>query len=123
MKKSVSDSTLDKLWSKAVKMRYFNRCAACGCNGVEAHHVVRRAKKVLRWDILNGIPLCTECHRWAHTLEGDMWVKQHVDLEYLVTHDINLADYCIQHDVTKDEFRINRRDELKKFIADFELEL
>lgn len=64
-RKSLFYSTvkLDILWSKAIKAKAGFRCEYCGHAGnLQAHHVVTRSNKNLRWDILNGVCLCMEHH-------------------------------------------------------------
>jgi hypothetical protein len=56
----------DKLWSLAVRNRDNYTCRMCGTQtkNAEAHHIIGRDNKVLRWDIDNGISLCFYCHRY-----------------------------------------------------------
>ena len=61
-------ATLDSLWRSIVKDRDGGRCKIHGCNQapVEAHHIFGRGHAV-RWDIRNGISLCTDHHTgWVH---------------------------------------------------------
>lgn len=41
-------------------------CRRCGGQGAEAHHLVSRRRKTLRWDADNIVVLCLECHDWWH---------------------------------------------------------
>jgi hypothetical protein len=113
-KKTISDSTLDRYWSKAVKKMWNYRCAVCGSTSIQAHHVVRRSKRVLRWDFRNGIALCPECHAWAHTTAGRMRVEMLMPMAYLAELDVPLVDYCHEHELTRDEFRQEKLKELKE---------
>ncbi len=112
---SVAESTLLTLWREKVKRIRGNRCARCGNTPVECHHAVHRSRKVLAWDYRNGIPLCAECHLWAHTLEGSEWVLDQLDREYLTAMDrFDLSQWCAQNGITKDEFRQQKKAELKE---------
>lgn len=113
---TVSESTLDKLWSKAVHTKYHNRCAICYKDGAHAHHIIGRRVRVLRWDILNGILLCVECHKRAHEqslrfreLTGGM-----VDYGHLADNQMTLKAYCKRHSLSADEFRLQKRRELER---------
>ena len=103
---SISETRLDTLWRTAIYKKHGNRCAKCGAPQVEAHHIVRRAKKVLRWDLKNGLALCAECHRWADTLDGRQWVYSMADMRYLeALEQRTLKDFCVQFGISPDDFR------------------
>ena len=67
----------------------------CGkySKSIEAHHIVGRTNRVLRWDLRNGISLCAGCHKLnrysAHEdpLGFAKWYKQRYpdDYEYLMS--------------------------------------
>lgn len=63
----LSDSALMALWRKAVLSHYGNRCIICGGGGtLEAHHVIKRRYKLLRYDWRNGVPVHHgDCHATA----------------------------------------------------------
>jgi hypothetical protein len=111
---AVSESHLDKLWRAAVKSKGF--CAKCGCTyGLQAHHIVKRRFKVLRWDVKNGIPLCPACHEWVHnTPRGKQWEIEYADIDYLEKTNCNLKDYLIEYGITNNEFRVQMKDRLKQ---------
>lgn len=53
---------LDKYWRVAIKDRD-KFCQVCGnTNSLNAHHIVGRRNRMLRWDLLNGVLLCAGCH-------------------------------------------------------------
>lgn len=62
----------ERLWRKACIKRDGKICRCCGrvvvqqlelaVNRLEVHHVAGRADRVVRWDVRNGIVLCSECH-------------------------------------------------------------
>jgi len=71
----------DRLWSEIIKARDGYRCRRCGRShrgrGLQAAHIFTRARRSTRWELLNGVCLCTGCHMWAHRhpLEFHEWVK------------------------------------------------
>ena len=57
------NSRLDKLWSTKVKELAGHKCELCGSTEkLEAHHVHRCKHYGVRWDLINGVSLCRECH-------------------------------------------------------------
>ena len=54
----------DRLWSRAVRDDWANRCAVCGKGKVEAHHLVPRQFEATRYNLLNGVALCASCHKF-----------------------------------------------------------
>lgn len=63
---------LDILWSRAVRERDEHRCRKCKRSpweqaAVEAHHAFKRSNMGVRFDLDNGVTLCLDCHRYAHS--------------------------------------------------------
>jgi len=55
---------MDDLWSRIV--RKVGRCEVCGCiQGLEAHHLIERGNHYYRFDIHNGLCLCTSHHQFS----------------------------------------------------------
>ena len=63
-----------KLWS--LKVRSGGICELCGKKYKEpnekgkptvlqAHHIIGRENKALAWDVMNGVCVCSYCHKWA----------------------------------------------------------
>jgi predicted restriction endonuclease len=114
---SVSETSLDNLWRKAIRKKFHGRCGLCGEPGTEAHHVVRRAKKVLRWEIRNGVLLCASCHRYADTGQGRRAVEALVDTDYLfASEQYNLKEICHNEAYTPDSFRLEMQKRLKEYL-------
>jgi len=99
------------LWRQVVLINANNHCQICGRyfdnTGLEAHHIVRRVKKITRWLPENGSALCHECHRKLH---GQNKVKRdfetgwkHIDL----LDELNLLtypDYLQKEGLTHSEY-------------------
>jgi 5-methylcytosine-specific restriction endonuclease McrA len=61
--KKLEIKKLDSLWRKAIHERD-KVCQMCGNNSdrLNAHHVIGRRNRNVRWDLDNGIGLCPGCH-------------------------------------------------------------
>lgn len=57
----------DTLWSEIIRSKGY--CEMCGRGNMQlnAHHIVGRVNKALRWDLRNGICLCVWCHKFSPT--------------------------------------------------------
>lgn len=79
-KEQISEKDLDKLWSKVIRGQQ-KYCQVCGSREyLNAHHIFSRTNRVLRWELSNGICLCSKHHTMssefsAHKtpLEFTMW--------------------------------------------------
>ena len=64
--KKVEIKKLDKLWREAIHKRDVV-CQVCGANTTpNAHHIIGRRNHSLRWDMENGIILCSGCHTFRN---------------------------------------------------------
>jgi hypothetical protein len=59
----------DPIWKEIAKKIYFRdnyECIICDKKGgrLNAHHIIDRSIKEFRHDLLNGISLCPNCHKW-----------------------------------------------------------
>ena len=54
----------DRLWSYAVRDDWGWNCAVCGAGKVDAHHLVPRQFNATRYELKNGIALCSSCHQF-----------------------------------------------------------
>lgn len=53
----------DKQWSLEVKQRDDFKCVHCGKEEyLNSHHIFTRNNYAVRWDLDNGITLCSGCH-------------------------------------------------------------
>ena len=63
--KRPSNKQLDDLWRKAVYLKAGNVCEYPGCRKndyLNPHHIYSRSRKSVRWDVENGIALCSGHH-------------------------------------------------------------
>ena len=61
---------LDKLWQQAIRNRD-QYCQVCGnTEGLNGHHIFSRSRMNTRWDIENGILLCTGCHTFSSLMSA-----------------------------------------------------
>jgi len=69
--RSGSDGAL-RWWSRHVIDRDHHSCRRCGATkNLHAHHIALFARhESLRLDLDNGICLCRDCHRWAHSSDN-----------------------------------------------------
>lgn len=61
---------LDEMWKKKVKDRDEWKCQVCfktvtGHN-CQAHHILPKGLKGMRWDVDNGITLCLQHHKFGN---------------------------------------------------------
>ena len=54
----------DRLWSLAVRDDWGNECAVCGAGKCDAHHIIPRQHQITRYDLQNGIALCSNHHQF-----------------------------------------------------------
>ncbi len=61
----------DKQWAIDVKVEFGNKCVICpGTNRLNAHHIIPRQIKELRWEILNGVALCPKHHKYSFIISA-----------------------------------------------------
>lgn len=62
MKKKISDSVLDDLVRRYIRLSSGGYCQRCGkyvgIENIEVAHLYRRGRKTVRWDLRNTYPLC-----------------------------------------------------------------
>ena len=117
MKHKPADITLDQAWSKAICYKYKGKCALCGAEGTQAHHIVKRRYKLTRWLVGNGVWLCHKCHDALETNpEFARSVGDLVDDSIALWSKWTLEDWCVKNGMTKNEFRAERLKELKAYV-------
>ena len=86
----------DDVWSAAVKEDWNYRCAICGqCHTLNSHHIIPRQHYGSRYEMLNGICLCVNCHQYcphySPHVNGrgfDLWLEQHHQVNYEWTREL-----------------------------------
>lgn len=64
-KKNLLNKLLDVLWSKAVKILAGNKCEYCGSTKhLNSHHIFGRRNFAVRWEVTNGVCLCSGHHQF-----------------------------------------------------------
>jgi hypothetical protein len=84
------NKTRDKNWAYLVKELAGNKCEFCGkTEHLNSHHIFSRSSHNLRWDVTNGIALCSGHHTLksdfsAHKTPADFveWIKEYRGLEW-----------------------------------------
>lgn len=79
----------DDLWSKVVRQVW--ACAVCWKKEhLNAHHIFTRHNKSTRWDLDNGICLCSGCHVFSDTFsahktptEFTYWLEKQYSREWV----------------------------------------
>ena len=69
----------DQLWSLAVRCDWNWKCAVCGYQQCEAHHVIPRQHEATRYELRNGIALCARHHQFDPVMSPHQhaigWIK------------------------------------------------
>lgn len=86
----------DKLWSLAVRDDWNNQCAVCGIGKCEAHHLVPRQHEKTRYDLWNGVALCSSHHQFDADISPHQnaagwlnWLKEHYPMRHEWYSDIS----------------------------------
>lgn len=100
----------DQLWSRAIRDDWGNKCAVCNGTPCEAHHLIPRQHQGTRYNLMNGVALCSRCHQfdknvaphqnaagWLKWLEEHhpfrhKWLMLHLRPEFTGT--VNAIYYC-----------------------------
>ena len=81
----------DALWQQLIIGLYGNKCVVCvkeglykGQQPVTGHHLIRRCWGWFRHDLLNGIAVCNEHHRWGDSKrkEVEAWLMENMSDVY-----------------------------------------
>jgi predicted RNA-binding Zn-ribbon protein involved in translation (DUF1610 family) len=116
------NTTMNTLWRQAVLANYHFMCPKCGntiLDEIECHHIVKRRDAFLKWDYRNGIPGCKgKCHNFYHTKKGEKFIAQrHKEYELLCElEQIGLKSYLIEKGLTRAEFLLQKKEELKNLL-------
>ena len=69
---------LDKRWGMMIREGADETCEVCGNPGNNPHHIIGRRNFATRWDLDNGICLCSGCHtmRRQSAHQDPMWFSE-----------------------------------------------
>lgn len=54
----------DHIWAEIIRSKNKGFCIKCSKKATEAHHIFKRTCNTTRYDLSNGIPLCSYCHKF-----------------------------------------------------------
>ena len=84
--------TLDKQWSRLVKLRAKEKCEVCGATKenvrLNSHHIIGRVNRRTRWDLRNGVCLCVQHHKFGRQSAHEdpvwfnKWLEEHKSKDY-----------------------------------------
>jgi len=78
MAKANKYTKLDKLWGIAIHL-LDQECQYCGKWPINAHHIFTRDRKSTRFDIENGIGLCSYHHNWDKLISAHKAPKEFLE--------------------------------------------
>ena len=113
-------ATLLGYWRKAVHKLKGDNCVCCGAPYAKCHHVIYVRRRLLAYDVRNGLPLCDACHRQAHDIPGsERQFLSDEDCDYLDSRaTVNLKDYFVAEGLTPEEWRVKMSVRLRGIIND-----
>lgn len=95
-----------------------SKCYLCGRAASSIHHIVPRANLLLRYDLNNLVSICDDCHRLIHDKGFDLanYISPTRWLYLEQMKNIQLQDYLLAHNLTREEFFKLKEKELKEAI-------
>ena len=112
------DKWMEKLDRLYPLLRKGKRCHFCGKPATEIHHIRGRSNLLLRYDLKNLIPLCSDCHSLVHLkkMNLDFYISM-FRMDYLNKMSrIQFQDYLLSHDMTREDFFKQKLIDLKEAI-------
>lgn len=109
---------IKKLDALYPKLSANKRCYFCGKKAEHQHHIRPRSNYLLRYDLLNLLPVCGNCHHNIHEkrLNLDLYISV-FRMDYLnKLSRVQFQDYLLSHNLTRDEFFKQKEQELKEAI-------
>ena len=122
--REMTDRYLMQLWSRAVRAQKGSYCNNPECRRPASgtHHIIKRRYRVLRYDVRNGLPLCSACHPMAD--RNSAWALSLIsedDREYLAEMGrYTLPEWLQFTGETRAEFLESEAAELKRIIREGE---
>jgi len=76
-----------KLWHDISMKQHKYICQSCGSIATQAHHFFFKGSfPHLKYELLNGVPLCMKCHYLLHTRDSKLIEKQIINNKGLKWH-------------------------------------
>ena len=80
-KKTTLSNKAHNLWKEVCWEMYGDRCEICGVKAGAIHHLIFKSKsRNLAYDVLNGIPVCEQCHSYLHHFVGPKTNEEYMDI-------------------------------------------
>ncbi len=84
-KYKIGKTTVDGKWSRVIRLMADNKCEYCGSTeGLSAHHIIARSNHAVRWNLDNGVCLCSLHHTFSsdfsahlNPIEFALWMTNH----------------------------------------------
>lgn len=121
----VAETLEEKIYDRCDKLypqlRYGRCCAACLSvwrvrPADHVHHIIHRGNPMLRFEILNLIPLCAECHEKIHAGKlTEPISEQHRDW-LIKQNNKSFKGVLIARGITKAEYYQEQYDKMKSLI-------
>lgn len=98
--------------------RRWTRCHFCGATSEHIHHIKGRSNLLIRYDLKNLIPLCADCHRLIHDkgIKVQNYITPSRWLYLTQMENIQIQDWLLTHNQTREEFLRQKEKELKEII-------
>lgn len=127
MKKKVSDSVLDDLVRRCIRLISGGYCKRCGkyvgIENIEVAHLYRRGRKTVRWDLRNVYPLCNNnpatgkkgCHQ---TIDEDHIKKSSFQYDIMTSEEVaeleRIATMTVkQYPIDKEAIKASLKEKIK----------
>jgi hypothetical protein len=116
------EKKLDLAWSKLVKLRADMKCEVCSkTTYLNSHHIYTRARKSVRWDVMNGVCCCAGCHVLSSKfsfhktpLEAFEWLEKNKGAKFLQVLRIKANTISKLHPFEKELLLIELEKEIKQ---------
>jgi hypothetical protein len=85
---------------------------------LECHHIVHRARKLLRWDVRNGVTVhAVRCHDTANWVGLEIALEE--DKDYLLERArMTIKQFLLDNKLSEDEWRLQVKKQLQEAARD-----
>lgn len=78
-------------------------CQCCGAMADCSHHLIRRRNKITRWQPINALYVCIDCHNKIHN--GTISDKKFINESLIDISQENYKEFLIANGMTDEEFK------------------